>query len=170
MKVRRLTASMLSLLAALCLGCPDGNKDDKNKGTEKGGAAKEAEHHDHKPNAVHAGSHLALLEAHLDEKELDIVFETEDKTPKPVALTVASFTAQVKIGDGAFFEVKFEPADAKERPTDKAGTCSRFVGKVPSMKPTDKLHVAAKVQVEGKEVTLEWKDFDPKKAEHKHAH
>jgi len=167
MNVRRLFTCVL-LPAALCLGCPPSTKDDKNK--DKGGAAKDAVHHDHdhKYNAVHAGPHLALLEAHLDEKELDIAFETEEKTPKPVALTVSSFTAQVKLNDGAFAEVKFEPADPKERPTDKPGTCSRFVGKVPSMKPTDKLHVAAKVQVEGKDVTLEWKNFDPKKAEHKH--
>ena len=55
-----------------------------------------------------------------------------------------------------------------ERPKgEKPGTCSHFVAKAPWMKPTDKLYVAAKVTLPGEgEVTVRWKDFNPKKFAH----
>ena len=118
-----------------------------------------------------AGPYHALLTAHLSQKdghELDLFFETTDtKDPKPVALPLEGFTAQVTAGGGEPKELKFEPAPAGERPKDeKPGTCSHFVAKAPWMKPDEPLYVVAKVPVEGKSVTARWKDFLPKKYAH----
>jgi hypothetical protein len=118
-----------------------------------------------------AGPHHALLTAHLSKKgehELDVLFETADeKAPKLVALPLESFTAQATAGGGDPHELKFEPAPADERPKDeKPGTCSHFVAKAPWLKPDDTLLVVAKVSIEGKTVTVRWKDFDVKKYSH----
>ena len=115
-----------------------------------------------------AGKFHAVLEAHADEGELEIAFETQDKNPSPAPLPLTGITAQAKLDGGEFQEVKFEPADAKERQTDKAGACSRFSAKVPGLKEAKKIFVAAKVQIDGKDETMDWKDFTPGKHEHKH--
>jgi hypothetical protein len=116
--------------------------------------------------------HHALLTAHLSSKdgnELDIFFETADeKNPQPVALPMESFTAQARReADEEVHELKFECAPPDERPKgEKPGTCSHFVAKAPWMKPGDNLYVVAKVRVDGDDVTVRWKDFNPKKYAH----
>lgn len=139
-----------------------------------GGVAAGDHGHSHergKMKLADAGPHHALLTAHLSSKdgnELDVFFETaDDKNPKPVAIADAPFAAQAQVNGGEFKELKFEPAPADERPKDeKPGTASHFVAKAPWMKPTDTLYVVAKPKVEGREVMVEWKDFNPKKFAH----
>lgn len=117
-----------------------------------------------------AGKYHALLTAHLSKEgnELDIFFETQDeKNPTPVAVPHESFEAEAKTADGEVKTLKFESAPADERPKgEKPGTCSHFVAKAPWLKPTDQLDVAFKLTLDGKEVTVRWKDFNPKKYAH----
>lgn len=168
-------------LAVFAVGCGDkgaapkgGDKGTTPKGeapkaggTEKG-AAKSGDAHDHAANLVEVGAYHVMLEVHADEGELDVGFETHDGH-KPVALPLAGFTAQVKVDGGAFQEVKFVPADPKERPKDeKAGTASKFSGKVTGLKDAKNIYLAAKIPIDGKEETVEFKDVDPKAAAHKH--
>ncbi len=113
----------------------------------------------------------ALLTAHLSAKEgneLDIYFETADEDePTPLALPLESFTAQARTADGELKDLDFRCAPASERPKgEKAGTCSHFVARAPWMKAGDRLYVVVKVQVDGKELTARWKNFNPKKYAH----
>jgi hypothetical protein len=117
-----------------------------------------------------AGKYHACLTAHRSKQgnELDISFETQDeKDPQPVALALESFKAEAMTADGQRHELEFAPAPADERPKgEKPGTCSKFSAKAPWMKNTDKLEVVAKIKIEGKDVTLRWRDFDPMKYGH----
>lgn len=117
-----------------------------------------------------AGSYHALLTAHLskDGNSLDIFFETPvDKNPQPAAIAIESFEAQATAGEGESQTLTFEPAPPKERPVgEKAGTYSHFVAKAPWMKPEDDLLVLAKFTVDGKEIVVRWKGFNPKKYAH----
>jgi len=141
-------------------GDKDGKKDGPGHSHERG-----------KMLLADAGKYHALLTAHLSSKdgnELDIFFETADeKKPTPVAIPYESFTAQARTAGGELKELKFECAPADERPKgEKKGTCSHFVAKAPWMKPDDTLYVAAKIKLDGEEVTARWKDFNPKKYAH----
>src|SRR5262249_8658169 len=100
--------------------------------------------------------------------ELDIFFETtEEKNPQPVAFHLESFTAQCRTGEDELKELKFECAPPNERPRgEKPGTCSHFVARAPWMKPTDMLYVVARIKLNGEEVTIRWKDFNPRKYAH----
>jgi hypothetical protein len=139
-----------------------------------GGVAAGEHGHSHergKMKLADAGDSHALLTAHLSSKdgnELDIFLETADeRNPKPVAIADKAFVAQARADGGEFQELKFEPAPADERPRDeKPGTASHFVAKAPWMKPTDNLYVVVKISIGGKEATVEWKDFNPKKFAH----
>lgn len=118
-----------------------------------------------------AGKHHALLTAHLSAKEgneLDIFFETAtEKNPTPVTVALESFTAQIKSGDDDIKDLKFECAPAEERPKgEKPGTCSHFVAKAPWIKADERLIVVVRIPMDGKEVTIRWKDFLPKKYAH----
>lgn len=148
-------------------GC--GKTEDKPKVKDAAVGRDDHSGHSHGDRAIaEAGKYHAVLEAHADEGELEIAFETQDKTPSPAALPLTGITAQAKLDGGEFKEVKFEPADAKERPADKPGACSRFSAKLAGLKEAKKVFVAAKVQIDGKDETLEWRDFAPGKHEHKH--
>jgi hypothetical protein len=150
-------------LALVCLGCSGGT--DKDKAAGKGKTANHGHEH-HGPGTVEAGKYHANLEAHLEESELDIAFETHDHKPAPQAL--AGFAAQVKLDAGEFKEVKFEPAPKDGRKGDPEGKCSRFHGKVDGLAKAKKVTVAAKVPLDGKDETLEWRDVDPAKLKHEH--
>jgi len=159
------------LVLTMMTGC-QGQKD---VGLEpKPGAAKDAAVHSHERGKMliaDCGPYHALLTAHLSQKdgnELDIFFETQDaKSPRPVALTLESFTAQVTVDGGEPKELRFDPAPATERPAgEKSGTCSHFVAKAPWMKSTDSLYVVAKLAIDGNPQTVRWADFNPKKFAH----
>lgn len=169
------TVALLSGLMVL-VGCgkEGGSKPDGSQGA-KPAATKDAKDHGHthergKMLIADAGPYHALLTAHLSSKdgnELDIFFETAtDKDPRPVALPIASFQAQAKMGE-ELKVLQFEPAPADERPKgEKEGTCSHFVAKAPWMKPADTLYVVVKLAIDGEEYTVRWKDFNPKKYAH----
>jgi len=111
----------------------------------------------------------AALTAHLSSKdgnELDIFFETADEAHKPVPLPLAKFNAQAVYGAGKEYVLEFEPAPLDERKGDPDGKCSHFVAKAGWMKPEDQLTIIAIVDIDGKLVTLEWNDFNPKKFAH----
>src|SRR5262249_2202765 len=149
---------------------PGGKGDQQGKDDKKDGKDHGHSHERGKMLLADAGKHHALLTAHLSKKdgnELDVFFETDEKEPKPVALPVESFTAQARTARDELHELKFEPAPPEERPRgEKPGTCSHFVAKAPWMKADDVLYVAAKAQIDGADVTVRWKDFNPKKFAH----
>jgi hypothetical protein len=147
-------------------GAPAGGKKEKAKG-------KEGHSHERgKMLIADAGKkYPALLTAHLSKKdgnELDIFFETaDDKKPTPVAFPLKSFKAQVKPAEGPPKEVVFECAPANERPKgEKPGTCSHFVAKVPWMKATDSLYVVVRLKLDGEDLSIRWRNFNPKKYAH----
>lgn len=116
-----------------------------------------------------AGHYHAALTAHLSQKdgnELDVFFETPDAEHKPVPLPLAGFTATAKAADGKVHALTFEPAPKEERKGDPDGKCSHFVAKAGWMKSTDALTVTVPVVINGKPVTIEWADFNPKKYAH----
>jgi len=149
------------LFAALAVGCGGGS-----------GGVYTSDGHDHERDKMmlaDAGEYHAALTAHLSSKtgnELDIFFETTDKTPKPVPLPVKGFTATAKTADGGEQILEFKPADKEERKTDPVGKCSHFVATASWMKPDDTLTVTAVVEIDGKRERIEWKGFSPKKYAH----
>lgn len=150
-------------------GTPQGSGDQSKKDTQASGHS----HERGKMLIADAGAkYHALLTAHLsarDGNELDVFFETPDpKAPRPAAVSLESFPAQARTGEeGELKELQFECAPVGERPRgEKAGTCSHFVAKAPWMKPADKLYVVARVRLDGEELTIRWKDFNPKKYAH----
>jgi hypothetical protein len=147
-------------------------------GCNSGGPAKHGEEgHSHERGKMllaEAGKYHAALTAHLSSKEgneLDIFFETTGNPPKPVPLPLEFFFAKATTTDKMEHELKFEPADFIERKDDPPGQCSHFVAKAWWMKPEDKLDVEVKIPIDGKDVTIRWDDFNPKKygSEHDHA-
>ena len=161
----------LAFLIAVSLGCGDG-KPSGSGAAKPGGAPDVHDHTDHdrgKLSLADFGPHHAALTAHIskDENNLEILFETQDKDPKPVSLPLSKFTATVKrAGDDKSYELTFEPAPKEERKTDKDGECSHFEAKAPWMKPDDTLAVTAMIDLAGKPRKVEWKDFSPKKYSH----
>jgi hypothetical protein len=161
---------MLILVSLIAAGCSPQPATPPAPVTARGSSDEDHVHERENMMLADAGPYHAGLTAHLadDGNELDIFFETVDKEPKPVALSVKSFTATAKrAGDGQEFELTFEPAPAEERPKDEPdGLCSHFVAKAPWMKPDDVLTVTAELTIRGKIHTVEWKDFSPKKYAH----
>jgi hypothetical protein len=180
----RLVELALALGVLAWAGCKDGGgppttgaKGGKEGGKGDKGGGKDGDNvhgHSHeraKSLLADAGEYHARLTAHLSSKggnELDVFFETADeKDPKPVAIPMTSFTAQARTEGGELKELKFECAPADERPKgEKEGTCSHFVAKAPWMKPDETLYVRAEIKLDGKGVTVRWKDFVPKKYAH----
>jgi hypothetical protein len=117
-----------------------------------------------------AGKHHALLTAHLSPKgnELDLFFETaEDKNPTPVALPLSSIKGFASRSEEKPQELEFLPAPADERPKgEKPGAFSHFVAKAPWMKPTDKLTVTIRLEIDGERHRVTWEDFVPQKYAH----
>lgn len=115
----------------------------------------------------HAG-----LTAHLDPQgnELDIFFESFDKTPKPVPIPAAAkLTARVtRAGDDRPYTLEFQPAPASERPGDPDGHASRFSAPAPWMQPKDKLTVVVSIEHNGKLQRVTFLDFVPEKHAHRH--
>jgi len=137
------------------------------------GTFKSEEHgHSHERDKMllaDAGPYHAALTAHLSSKdgnELDVFFETTDDPPKPAALPITKFKAIAKTADGKEHALEFEPAEKDERKGDPEGKCSHFVAKAGWMKPEDVLTVTATVKIDGKDTTIEWKNFSPKKYAH----
>lgn len=169
----------LAVFAALALplalaGCGGDNKTQPS--AFKG--EKDDDHHDHDrgkfkledaelPGGVKA--HAALT-AHLSKKgdhELDVMFETMDKEPKPVPAAVEKMTARVtRKGDDTPYTLEFAPAPKDERKTDPDGKCSHFVAEAKWLKPDDELTVTLNVPVDGKTKTIVWTGFVPKKYGH----
>jgi hypothetical protein len=149
-----------------------------NKKTDGTVASGSSGGHDHDHDRAgmmleEAGPYHAGLTAHLSEKasenELDMVFETVGKEPKPLPLPLTKIVAKAKReGDTKEYDLTFEPDDPKERKGDPEGKCSRFTAKAPWMKPDDKLTVTATVEIEKTPRDLVWKNFNPKKYSHKH--
>jgi hypothetical protein len=116
-----------------------------------------------------AGHYHAGLAAHLSTKEgneLDVLFETADKEPKPVPLPLTGFKATAKTADGKEHVLEFEPAPKNERKDDPDAKCSHFSAKAGWMKHADVLTVTATVDIHGKPTPIEWKGFNPKKYAH----
>jgi hypothetical protein len=151
---------------ALLAGC---GKKEKHDDQKHGGAHFHA-HERGEFMIADAGKHHATLTAHRSTKgnELDLAFETQDEDrPTPVAVPLASIKAEASTPDGQRHELTFEPAPKDERPeTEAAGTCSKFTAKAPWFKNTDKIDLVAKVQLDGKDVTIRFKNFDPMKYGH----
>ena len=161
--------------AGLLVGCGGGKPsatEFSNTGKDKkGGHDHDHDHDDGEMMKVDVGPYHAGLTAELKEMEIDVVFETVEKTPKPVFLTAAKLTGKAFRADGKEWALEFEPAEKKERPHDPDGKCSRYVAKVPWMKPDDKLTVSVTADIPMKDKTenkkIVWVDFVPKKFEHK---
>lgn len=118
-----------------------------------------------------AGPYHALLTAHLSKNgnELDVFFETSDKSAKPVAIAVQGFSAtiQVRIGEGELKKVEFRPAPAGERPAGEAPErCSHFVASVPWLAPDVPLRVTIELPLNGRAETIRWNDFLANKYAH----
>ena len=160
----------LALVAALSLGC-GGGKSSGTGAAKSGGDGHDGHDHDRdKMKLVDAGPYHAGLTAHLskDGNELEILFETVDKDPTPVGLTLTKFTGTAKkAGEDKVYDLTFEPAPKDERKGDKDGECSHFEAKAPWMKPDDVLTVTVNnIEITNKSRKLEWKDFNPKKYNH----
>jgi hypothetical protein len=116
------------------------------------------------------GQYHAGLTAHLSKKEgneLDIIFETQDKEPKPVPLSLTKLTAKAtRAGDDQKYTLEFEPAPKEERKDDPEGKCSHFTAKAPWIKHEDMLTVALTTTLDGQEKKVVWVDFNPKKNAH----
>lgn len=176
MNVAGASLSVVCLIA--CAGCPEakdrkgGDAKAPDKAADAKGAKKDDGHdhgHAHAANVADVGPFEVTLEVHAAEGEIDLVFE-DAKTHKPAGLKVTGFTAQVKLDGGAFAEAAFAPADAKERKDDKPGEGSRFSAKVAGVDKAKKVYLAAKLKIDGKDETLEFKDVDPAAAKHDHKH
>ena len=116
------------------------------------------------------GPYHAGLTAHLSKKEgneLDIVFETADKEPKPLPLPLTKLTARAtRTGDEKTYTLEFEPAPKDERKDDPDGKCSHFTAKAPWIKHEDMLTVTLITSLDGEEKRVLWLDFNPKKFAH----
>ncbi len=162
--MRRLCLVSFALATLALCGCP--------KPVPPATFKSEEDEHTHergKFKLADAGHYHAALTAHLSRKdgnELDVFFETPDAEHKPVPLPLASFTSTATTADGTPHALTFEPAPKAERPGDPDGKCSHFVAKAPWMKAGDKLTVTAPVVINGKPITIEWPDFNPKKYAH----
>lgn len=112
----------------------------------------------------------AALTAHLSKKgehELDVMFETFDKDPKPIPVAVAKMTGRAtRKGDDKGYDLEFVPAPKGERKGDPDGQCSHFVAAAAWMKPDDELVVTLNVPVDGKVKPVVWTGFNPKKYGH----
>lgn len=112
----------------------------------------------------------AALTAHLSKKgdhEIDVMFETMDKEPKPIPVAIEKMTARVtRKGDDKPYTLEFVPAPKDERKTDPDGKCSHFVAEAKWLKPDDELTVTLTVPVDGKMKTIPWLEFVPKKYGH----
>ncbi len=165
-QLRILSAVLTSLVLAGC-GQPHSHG---GKGQGSGEAHSDHAHERDKMLLTDAGKYHAGLTAHLSSKEgneLDIFLETQAKDPKPVAIPLESFDAEAKTAAGEIKPLKFEAAPADERPKDeKPGTCSHFVAKTPWLAPTEEIDVVAKLMLDGKEATIRWSKFVPKKYAH----
>lgn len=158
----------LALLAALMLGCAETKPSASGPAKDK---KDDHDHSDHGSTLADFGPHHARLAAHIgkDESNLEISFETTDKEPKPVGLPLTGFKATAKReGDEKTYDLDFKPGPKDERKTDKDGECSRFEAEAKWMKPTDKISVTASIDYAGKPRKVEWKEFVPKDAAHKH--
>lgn len=162
-------------LGLVALGCS--NSTPTTPPATSGKSEPPAKGHDHSNDiranmlVAHAGPYHSWLTAHLSEKdghELDVLIEDEE-TEKPVAVSAEKFTAKAtREGDDKTYDLVFEAAPASERPTDKAGTYSRFVAKAPWMKKDDVIAVNAEIP-NGKQVYRpKWKKFVPSKYSHHH--
>ncbi|HEV3440782.1 MAG TPA: hypothetical protein VG122_25740 [Gemmata sp.] len=165
----RILSCLLSTLTVFVVGC---SKESKPTASEN----KQDEHahgHNHEQNKMMIedfGSYHAGLTAHLSKKEgneLDIVFETQDKEPKPVPLPLTKLIAKAtRSGDDKTHTLEFEPAEKNERKDDSDGKCSRFTAKAPWIKHEDMLTVTLITTLDGKEKRVVWVDFNPKKFAH----
>jgi hypothetical protein len=169
--MRPLSALLLSA-GLFALGCSS-QPPPPAEATAKSGDEDDHDHGDHDREhmmVAHAGpKHHAWLTAHLskDGNELDVIFETEEKDPKPAPIPVAKFTAKAKrVADEKEFELTFEPAPAEERQGDPPGAASRFVAKAPWMTAEDVLTVSGQVEIDGKLRRMTWRTFIVKKYAH----
>jgi len=156
---------ILPALLGLLAGCTGGGTDKHDHKTKGHGHSHERD----KMLLADAGKYHAALTAHLSSKEgneLDVFLETMGNPPKPAPLPIEMFMAQATTSDGQTHELKFEPTPISERKDDPPGLCSRFVAPAWWMKADDKLKVVAKLTIDGKKVTVQWKEFHPKKYAH----
>ena len=165
--MRRPTLVLFALIVSSLCGCPTPKQPPATFQSESHGHSHDREHLklvDVAGTDYHAGltSHLSSKEGN----ELDVLFETVDTPPKPVPLPLASFRATAKTADGKEYALEFTPAPKDERKDDPDGKCSHFSAKAGWMKPEDTLVVTATVHIDGKERTVTWKGFNPKKYAH----
>ena len=163
---------LLAGLTALA-GCTDTAPPPVTATTQK--LAQEHSHddgHDHSRDKMmisHLGKYHANLTAHLSAKdgnELDVLVETIDDAPTPVALPALTLTGTARRG-GEEFPLTFEPAPADERPKgEAAGTCSHYVAKAAFLKPADTLTVVIEVEIDGRKRKCTWKNFEVAKFTH----
>jgi hypothetical protein len=136
-------------------------------------------HEDHDHDHQHERDKMMLrdvgpyhvgLTAHLSRKEgneLDVIFETQDKEPRPAPLPEKTLTARAtREGESESHELVFEPAPPEERKGDPEGKCSHYSAKAPWMKPEDKLTITLRVPLDGQEKKVVFVDFNPRKFAH----
>jgi hypothetical protein len=168
----RLMRTLLPAFIICCFGCKPESKPPVPTVFE---SKHEKDEHDHpherdKFMLVDFGPYHAGLTAHLSKKEgneLDIVFETADKEPKPLPLPLTKLTAKAtRAGDDKEYTLEFEPEEKKERKDDPEGKCSKFTAKAPWIKHEDMLTVVLTVTLDGQVKKTIWTDFNPKKFAH----
>lgn len=161
-----ITAATALLMGLLSAGCGGGSDKDKAGGKTDKAAAKDGHDHahDHGPGTLNVGKLHVNLRAYTALGELEISFETHAHKVAPQ--DAPSFDVQVRLDGGEFQKVSFQPAPKEGRKDDPEGRCSRFLGKVPGLDKAKKVTAAAKVALDGKEETLEWRDVDPEKLKH----
>jgi hypothetical protein len=168
----RVLRPLFSVLIVVAFGCkPEGKPPVPTVFESK----HEKNEHDHshargKLMLADFGPHHAGLTAHLSKKEgneLDIVFETADKEPKPLPLPLTKLTAKAtRTGDDKEYTLDFEPAEKDERTGDPDGKCSKFTAKAPWIKHEDMLTVVLTATLDGQVKKTIWTDFNPKKFAH----
>jgi hypothetical protein len=165
----RFVCFLVTALAVLIAGCKPENKP----------TVFESKHDEHDHGHTHDrdkmmlkdfGPYHAGLTAHLSKKdgnELDILFETVEKEPKPVPLLLAKLTARVtRTGDDKIYTLEFEPAEKEERKDDPDGKCSHFTAKAPWIRHEDMLTLTLTTTLDGQEKKVVWVDFNPKTYAH----
>ncbi len=165
MKLARLL--LVPLFAVLAFGCGPDPKPTafESKHDEKGHG------HSHEHNKMMLedfGPYHAGLTAHLSSKEgneVDVVFETLEHKPVPIAADKLTGTA-VKNGEDQKHQLVFEPAPKDERKDDPDGKCSRFTAKTPWMKPDDTYTITVTAPLNGKDKPIPFVDFNPRKFAH----
>ena len=169
----RLLCSFILVLLAFSFGCKPESKPPVPTVFE---SKHEKHEHDHPHSRgtlmlTDFGPYHAGLTAHLSKKEgneLDIIFETADKDPKPVPLPLTKLTAKAtRKGDDKEYTLDFEPEEKKERQDDPEGKCSRFTVKAPWIKHEDLLTVVLTATLDGQVKKAIWTDFNPKQYAHK---